>query len=366
MEPPLPTKVKKKEKLFKMNSDKNHSFSVNINILNNILEIYANIESDNISNNFYAKKFSLEELKEMNKYFLLFETIDEIYEDLIILLSKNQSKIYEESNSIKINIPLESFKIKEIEFILNEFVKEENDQINELYSIISELKKEIKELKSNNKYFEEIKNLKEENKMLKEKVKEFDVYLPYLKAYRLKQDNKKDNLTIRNLDSVILGNSLKYNMVLKNWINPNLRLKADLLYRASRDGNDYQTFHNLCDFKGPNLVLVKLSDGNILGTYNPLFWDAKSGWKSDAYMFVFNLLFCMKSSLISNRIEGIYCKSNYGPESHFIGFQPKHNMNEPYLRVVDNTYEKASNLVPGKKTGYYRADEVEIFKINFK
>ena len=35
-------------------------------------------------------------------------------------------------------------------------------------------------------------------------------------------------------------------MTLKNWINPNMKIKAELLYRMSRDGIEVETFHNLC------------------------------------------------------------------------------------------------------------------------
>ena len=39
-------------------------------------------------------------------------------------------------------------------------------------------------------------------------------------------------------------------------------------------------------------------------------------------------------------------------------------MNEPKLRVDDNEYDiNTQILVPGKKKGYYIADEVEVFKL---
>ena len=57
----------------------------------------------------------------------------------------------------------------------------------------------------------------------------------------------------------------------------------------SRDGIETNTFHNLCDNKGPTIVLTKLTDGNILGLYNPLIWGSKGEWKSDLNMFVFSL-----------------------------------------------------------------------------
>ena len=93
-----------------------------------------------------------------------------------------------------------------------------------------------------------------------------------------------------NLDSKIINENEKYNKTLKNWINPNLKIEAQLLYRMSRDGEELKTFHQLCDDKGTTIVLAKLSDGNILGSYSPLDWDFKTeGWKSDPNMFVFSL-----------------------------------------------------------------------------
>ena len=343
MEPPTVKEEMKLEKSFKINSDKNNLFSLNITNLTTSIELSVNLENE-IIKHIYKKKYSFEELKKINKYFLLHETIDEIYDDLILLMNKNQTKIYEENRSIKLSIPLESLKIKEIIFILNELEKNDKDRINELYSIISELK--------------------EENKKLKEKINEFEIYIPYLKEYKIKQDEKKMN-KIRGLDSLIIKNNEKYNISLKNWINPKLNIKADLLYRMTRDGEDYQTFHKLCDNQGPTVVLVKLTDGNILGTYTPLDWETKSNWKSDSDIFVFSLTENKKSICTKKDNWGIYCHQSYGPESHFLAFQPSKTMKEPYLRVQDDYFINASQLVPGKEKGdrYYQADEVEIFKI---
>ena len=87
----------------------------------------------------------------------------------------------------------------------------------------------------------------------------------------------------------------------------------------SRDGIETDTFHNLCDNKGPTIILTKLKDGNILGTYTPLDWDTKSNWKSDLNMFVFSLtqnLKCMKNN---QNNDGIKCKTVYG-HSYFLQF----------------------------------------------
>jgi hypothetical protein len=221
----------------------------------------------------------------------------------------------------------------------------------EIFSLILEMKTKIKKLN-------------EDNKNLKEQLK---IYIPYLEEYKKKRDDKKQNKIIRNLDSKIINENEKYNITLKNWINPNLTIKAQLLYRASRDGEEYSTFHKLCDNQGPTIVLAKLTDGNILGSYTLLDWETKtSDWKSDPNMFVFSLTQNQKTmKKQSSSKQGIYCNQNYGPESYFLGFQSGHKMKEPKLRIEDQEYTiNTQILAPGKQNGsFYKADEVEVFKI---
>ena len=118
----------------------------------------------------------------------------------------------------------------------------------------------------------------------------------------------------------MIKNNENYNIILKNGLIQIRKIKFESLYRISRDGNEYSTFHDLCDNKGATIILTKLKDGNIIGTYTPLDWDTKSGEKSDLNMFVFSLtqnLKCMKNNQNNN---GIYCSSNHGPCSYFLRF----------------------------------------------
>ena len=77
---------------------------------------------------------------------------------MILYLEKNQTKIIEEANIIKISIPIAINKIKEILFTLKKTEKNDNEKYQEIISVISELKVEIKQLKEENKI------IKEENK----------------------------------------------------------------------------------------------------------------------------------------------------------------------------------------------------------
>ena len=131
----------------------------------------------------------------------------------------------------------------------------------------------------------------------------------------------------------------------------------------SRDGIETDTFHNLCDNKGPTIILTKLKDGNILGTYTPLDWDSKSEWISDLNMFVFSLtqnLKCMKNN---QNNYGIYCSDNCGPYSNFLQFDRWNKMNKPYIDPFNFGFNDCQKLYPGKQDDYYDAEEVEIYKI---
>ncbi|KAF0356609.1 kelch-like protein 17 [Gigaspora margarita] len=50
--------------------------------------------------------------------------------------------------------------------------------------------------------------------------------------------------------------------------------KFKLLLRGSRDGFDVNTFHRLCDFQGPTIVIIKTVQGDLVGGYNSVNWDS--------------------------------------------------------------------------------------------
>lgn len=179
----------KSEKTYKILSVNNHSFSVALQNLSSSISISASFQDDVIKN-IYKSDYDLDSLKKINKYFLIYESINEIYDDLILFLDKNQTKIIEEANIIKISIPIESIKIKEIVFTLKKSEKNDNEKLQELISVISELKVEIKKLKEENKI------IKDENKKLTDKL---EAYIPYLEKYKKKCDDKNNNRKIHNL-----------------------------------------------------------------------------------------------------------------------------------------------------------------------
>ena len=354
------------KKTFSIKSDKNTSFTLDIQNKKSSIYLHAFTQNEFQKKDF-DKDFSLKDFKE-NKYFSLFDSIDEIYDEMINFISTKTSeiKIKEEQNIIIIIIPTGLFKIKEIILTLNEKEKDEKQQINDLFNIIYNLKQENNELKSNMiKLEERVKNvekLEERIKYLESFINDINSWKEYKVKVDKKEKEKKENKLIRNLESQVIGENENYNKCLKNWINPNIKIKAELLYKLSRDGKEYQTFHNLCDNKGPTLTIFKLTDGNILGGYTTKDWDISGNWKQDQNAFVFSLtenVKCITNS--NNSYNAIYCSSSYGPCFGPIYFYNK-KMDEPYIQE-HSYYTDSKKLYPGKSSNYYKAQEVEVFKI---
>jgi len=244
MEPPTAKEIIKQENSYSIISDKNHSFNLIFQNLNSTIGILASYENDFIKHN-YEKKLILDELKQ-NKYLALCETIDEIYDELIRLLNKNQFKIIEETNSIYISIPIEHSKLKEILFEVNEIIKNDSEKINELFSIISNMKKEIKEFKEQFKN-EEINNLKEENKNMKQEIKNLKEEIN-----NLKEENKNLKEEIKNIINN-MNPSMNKSKILENQIN-NLNKEIEIIKEKNDNKNQIPTKKNINPFYGCNFV----------------------------------------------------------------------------------------------------------------
>ena len=166
MDAPKAIEKVKSTKSYSIISDKNNSFYLTIQNQYSIIYFLSYYQDDIIKHN-YDKKLELEELKK-NKYLSLCDNIDEIYYELINLLDKNQAKIFERNNEIDLNIPTEHLKIKEIKISMNKIIMNNNEKIEQIFSLISNLKEEINNLKGdNNNLQEKINNLQEDNNNLR-------------------------------------------------------------------------------------------------------------------------------------------------------------------------------------------------------
>ncbi|RIA83792.1 hypothetical protein C1645_742809 [Glomus cerebriforme] len=148
----------------------------------------------------------------------------------------------------------------------------------------------------------------------------------------------------------------------KNYTHYNVRnipYNFNLLYRASRDGNTPASFHAKCDNKGATIVIVKISNSEqIVGGYNPLFWDLSSSWKStnDSFIFSFTNKNDVQSAKVgySNDQNSVGCFLNYGPI-----FGAGHD-----LRFNGIWYSQSRSYPNvGIPTGSFNVDDYEVFQV---
>ncbi len=125
------------------------------------------IKSKNINQNqikYFENSFSLEEIQKV-KYFTIYDNIEECMDDIIAGINTNKSEIKEETNGIKLIIPLLNKKYNSISF--NLLIKTKDQIIEELNNLIKQLTLENKNLKEENKNLKEQKNISEPNKSSK-------------------------------------------------------------------------------------------------------------------------------------------------------------------------------------------------------
>ena len=312
--------------------DKNKKYNL---LLNNEQSSFLNIKAikSDITQKIYSNMFSIEFIKK-NKYFYQFDNLKEICDEIKERVEKEKLNIIEDTNTVIISIPLPSSKIKEIVFELKEEEKTDKEIIKDLINLVHEQKTEILNLK------------KELNQFKKE--------VSFLYKYY-----------ILNLDSFIIDN-INYNNTLKNWINKSMKIKANLLYRMTRDGPEILTFHRFCDNKGSTLTLIHLENGNKVGFFVSDSFDSTSGWKKDKNCFIFNLSQNKICKKINNNSPSFYNNSICGPSANGLGCNQAIKLNLIYhsAKSIDKIFEKGSEILPSKnKETEYQATEMEIFQI---
>ena len=141
------------------------------------------------------------------------------------------------------------------------------------------------------------------------------------------------------------------------------KIKTNLLYKLSENGDKYSTFHSLCGHKKPTLTLFHVNDGNIVGIYTPLSWDTSGKWKNDMETFIFNLNKNQKYKKLKQDYS-IYCTSSYGPFTAYFGLDNSmksiiHNAN-----YINRFYDKGSEILPSNNIEKeYDLIETEVYKI---
>ena len=311
-----------------------------------------------------------EELKlKIQKIFTNIRNIINNREDELLLEIDNKyndkyidENIYKEIEKLpnKIKISLEKGKLLDNEW----------DNDNKLYTLINICINIENNIKDINILKDKIKNFNDNINtniiFYPDKEKDINIFIDKIKCFGKIED---DNIFNIYKISKIINNNMEYNLLLKNWINPNDNIKCELLYRLSEHGEQFSKFHELCDNKGPLLVLYHANDGNKFGIYTPLILDNqnKGRWQNDKETFIFNLNQNKKYKKIDSKCS-LYYGTNYGMFTADFG-------NDEYCKSmkkvvhfanqINSFYEKGAEILPSNgKIEYYELLEIEVFKIS--
>ena len=154
----------KNTKILNLKSDKNKDFEIQFYVYEENI-VFEAFTKNIIPQQKYNKIYSYNDIQK-NKFFAICENTNEIFEEIKNQINEkeDQINIIEKSNLIILSIPLNTKKIKECIFEIDEIVENTFNQIKDLYSIINQLSNEIKDLKLKNKILEEKNNKLEEKK----------------------------------------------------------------------------------------------------------------------------------------------------------------------------------------------------------
>jgi hypothetical protein len=188
--------------------NKNYILRHSLSPTNIIFDIYS-LDNQEI----YEKEYSFNEIVKMNRYFLICESLKDIYDELSSLIENKKFSINLLNNEILLKFSLPSQKLKEVEFVLIKKNKVEEEDFTNLNKRIDKQDKVIRDQNIRICSLEyQLNNNSEAVKNLEEKIKNLEALL--YDNININKDisvSKKKMIKINdNKNNVIKVNSNKY------------------------------------------------------------------------------------------------------------------------------------------------------------
>ena len=224
--PPNISPKKERNEIFKKANEKNENYTLNIKLKdNNSIYISATFEGEN---KLYEDIKSYEEIKKQQIYFDEY-TIEEIYDELSDLISKNSIEINKEHESILFKIILPLKKKKTLDFILE--TKKFDNMNNDIFRDVIKQKDEIIKQKDNI-----IKSLEEIIKQKDLIIKNFESLLGKNKCEKeVIEKNETNNEEKQKPTNKDKDKNIDYNKIFENFNIVNQTPK----YKLTNHGNNY-------------------------------------------------------------------------------------------------------------------------------
>ena len=229
--------------------------------------------------------------------------------DKINELKESNNKLQNEINSLNTEISQLTQKSSELKSQLEKLKSQkyentDNKELTELDKEFSSLEKEYKELEGQEKSLNtEIEKTETENKSSLEKINSLKEKLSSLEKEKQSKVIKTSTLA----DTVILTDE-NINSILNIF---STKLNFNLLYRASKDGKEYNDYKTKIG-NHKNLLIIGKTDNNlILGGYTINNLEGK-GYIKDKYAFLYNFKKEKKFKIVKED-EALYLKEGEFP-----------------------------------------------------
>lgn len=238
-------------------------------------------------NSFLQNEFSLcqnyEQLKLVDKFFCLFENIEEIFNSLKRIISDKNLTLIKENKMVKLQI-YNSLTNKNFNICLPQKEKDINNTINLLTKKVTDLENELKNVKNENndlnkkmlRYEDIIKNLE---KNFNEKLKELEN-----KIIENKTSQNKNSIDLFKNSSIVKSEDVD---LILSWFDKK-PIKFNLLLDSKIDGDSNLTFKEKCFNKSPTMVFIKTTDNLRFGGFTSVTWPENDN-KKDEKSFLFSL-----------------------------------------------------------------------------
>ena len=267
----------------------NRIFIISISLTSDIKHLYIQAREENNNIFFFEKRMTSDELKIFDKLFRMCDNLEEAYSNMITIFN-NEKNYIKGINDSKLFITISvlnldgSFREKNLELLKKMTNKEQ---------VAENLYQKYLELKVNNiKLEQELKNTKEENEKIKENFQNFKNEITQeiselknrIKNLESKSSMLKSKIFKKKEDLDFLIERLKKVDLNDNVIkeeNENISITLNLLYRASRDGDESKQFHSKCDNFKNTLVVVKTKKGLRFGGFTSETWNGNGIDKKD-------------------------------------------------------------------------------------
>ena len=293
------------------------TFNFTINIINDDEIKFILLNKDNISFIEYIKELSFENFRKVNKYFKMFDTLNEIGKELISIINENNLDIINESKDIFlmklklfsktdniVNIYLEKHEIKNEEKMnkILDLFKEFKNNLQIKDKKIEQLESEISLINKNNENFkknmlEELNKKEQQIISLENNINELKNGKKYNNFEKIQKSEDTNYHKVNNCFENILKNSSIFQdideilFLLRNIFNGHniSQMNMKLLYNSKIEGENEENLINSYVNKNDIIILIKTDKLRRFGGFAHESFEADKFRKTDKNAFLFNL-----------------------------------------------------------------------------